>query len=153
MVLGTGVASALPVQGLAAVSAQRSKYIFAVAMAHAHADVSVDRLVDALGVSPATARGFLRKLVRNGVCDAPNAAGIVRLSEPLQRIVPQVIEYNPAGGYTVKGRFTELAEKARDMAETVLGENDDADGTSQNVSLSTADPAPPEASAAMHSTG
>ena len=122
MVLGTGVASALPVQGLAAASAQRSKYIFAVAMAHAHTDVSVDRLVDALGVSPATARGFLRKLVRNGVCDAPNAAGVVRLSEPLQRIVPQVVDYNPAGGYTVRGPLNELAGKAREMADRILTE-------------------------------
>lgn len=121
--MGTGVVAAVPVQGFAgaaAASAQRSKYIFAVALAHNRVDISAAMISDMFNVRPTTARGLISKLVRNGVVDAPNTDGIARLAEPLQRIVPQVVGYNPAGGYVVKGRLDDLTAKARDMAEKLL---------------------------------
>ena len=122
--MGTGVAAALPVSGVAAATAQRSKYIFAVALAHNRTDVSAEMISEMFNVRPGTARGFIRKMVRNGVVDAPNAQGIARLTEPLQRIASQVVEYNPAGGYVVRGKLDELAGKAREMAERMLDESD-----------------------------
>ena len=129
MVVGTGVAAAVPVTGMAGVAAaqaQRGKYIFAVALAHSRTDISADMISDMFQVRPSTARSLLSKLVRNGVVDAPNANGIARLAEPLQRIVPQVVEYNPAGGYVVKGRLEEWTAKARDLADRLLDPEEDA---------------------------
>lgn len=125
MVVGTGVAAAVPASGMAgaaAASAQRSKYIFAVAMAHARTDISAEMISESFSIRPHTARRYLARLVRNGVVDAPNAQGVARLAEPLQRIVPQVVEYNPTGGYVVKTRFDEMASKARDMARDILSD-------------------------------
>ena len=154
MIVGSGVAAAVPVQGLAgAVGAQahRSKYIFAVALAHARTDVSAEMISDMFNVRPSTARGFIIKMVKNGVVDAPNADGIARLAKPLQRIVPQVVEYNPAGGYVVKGPVSAIREKAVDLAKEALEldtkppQNAEID-TPEEISLSDDDRAPPEVS-------
>ena len=123
MVVGTGVAAAVPVSGMAgaaAASAQRSKYIFAVALAHNRIDISADMISDMFDVRPGTANQLMAKLVRNGVVDTPNASGIARLAKPLQRITSEVVEYNPAGGYVVKGRLDDLTAKARDAAKRIL---------------------------------
>ena len=123
MVVGTGVAAAVPVSGMAgaaAAQAQRSKYIFAVALAHNRTDVSAEMISEMFQVRPSTARGFIHKMVRNGVVDTPNADGIARLAEPLQRITSQVVEHNPAGGYIVKGRLDEITAKAKEMAKRLL---------------------------------
>lgn len=123
LILGTGATAALPgsvIAGTSAATAQRSKYIFAVALAHAHIDVSAGALVDKFKVTPTTARALMDKLVRNGVVDPPNAAGIARLAEPLQRIVPQVVEYNPAGGYIIKGPLDELTGKIKKATADAL---------------------------------
>ncbi len=125
LIAGSGVAAALPIPGAAAASAQRSKYIFAVALAHARTDVSVEMISETFNIRPGTARQLLAKLVRNGVVDKPNASGIARLAEPLQRIVPQVVEYNPAGGYVVRGRLDDLTAKAKDVAKRLLDDADD----------------------------
>lgn len=128
MIVGTGVAAAVPAQGLAGAAttqASRSKYIFAVALAHNRTDISADMISDMFHIRSSTARGLLSKLVRNGVVDAPGSNGIARLAEPLQRIVPQVVEYNPAGGYVVKGRLGELTAKARDIADRLLNPDED----------------------------
>ena len=144
MVVGTGVAAAVPVSGMAgaaAAQAQRSKYIFAVALAHSRTDVSAEMISDMFQVRPSTAQGFIRKMVRNGVVDAPNANGIARLAEPLQRIVPQVVEYNPSGGYLVKGRLDEIMAKAKDAAKRVLDAVDDPENpedSEESVSDATA---------------
>lgn len=127
MIAGTGVAAALPISGAAAATAQRSKYIFAVALAHAKTDVSAEMISETFNIRPGTARQLLSKLIRNGVVDAPNSHGIARLAEPLQRIVPQVVEYNPTGGYVVKGRLDELTAKAKDMAKRVLDSDPEPD--------------------------
>ncbi len=129
MIVGTGVAAAVPVQGLAATaaaSARRSKYIFAVALAHNRIDISAETISDTFNIRPHTARGLLGRLVRNGVVDAPNARGVARLAEPLQRIVPQVVEYNPAGGYVVKGPLDEFTARAGKAARKLLESEDDA---------------------------
>lgn len=155
--VGTGVAAAVPVSGIAgaaAAQAQRSKYIFAVALAHNRTDVSAEMISQMFDVRPATARGFIRKMVRNGVVGEPNAQGMVRLAEPLQRITSQVVEYNPQGGYIVKGRLDEMKAKAKEMAEKLF--EDDApptDASSEDLSLSDDDPVQPEVSDAAHSTG
>ena len=161
--VGTGVAAAVPVPGIAgaaAAQAQRSKYIFAVALAHNRTDVSAEMISEMFGVRPGTAQGFIRKMVRNGVVDAPNANGIARLAEPLQRIVPQVVEHNPAGGYVIKGRLDEMTAKARDLAQDFLetetdpAENDLDDAPEPDeISLSDDDSGPPEASGAARSAG
>lgn len=143
--VGTGVAAAVPVQGLAgaaAAQAQRSKYIFAVALAHNRVDVSADMISDMFSVRPSTARGLMSKLVRNGVVDAPNSHGIARLAKPLQRIASEVVEYNPAGGYVVKGRLDELTAKAKEMADRLL-ESDEVEDLEDDVTdLSDAPDAP-----------
>lgn len=123
LVLGSGVAATVPVQGIAgavATQAQRSKYIFAVALAHNRVDVSAEMISEMFNVRPHTARGFIAKMVRNGVVDVPNAEGIARLAKPLQRVVPEVVVANPAGGYTVKGPLDTLKEKAIEIVEEVL---------------------------------
>lgn len=121
--VGTGIAAAVPVSGTAgaaAAQAQRSKYIFAVALAHNRTDVSADMISEMFNVRPSTARRFIDKMVRNGVVDAPNADGIARLAKPLQRIASEVVEYNPSGGYLVKGRLDEITAKAKDAAKRLL---------------------------------
>jgi len=130
MVVGTGVAAAAPVSGMAgaaAAQAQRSKYIFAVALAHSRTDVSAEMISELFQVRPSTANRFIRKMVKNGVVDTPNGQGIARLAEPLQRIVPQVVEHNPAGGYLVKGRLDEITAKAKDAAKRLLDEATEAE--------------------------
>ena len=42
LIAGTGVAATLPVSHVSAATVQRSKYIFAVALAHAKTDISAD---------------------------------------------------------------------------------------------------------------
>ncbi|QGY00129.1 hypothetical protein EI983_18410 [Roseovarius faecimaris] len=179
MVLGSGIAAAVPVSGMAgaaAASAQRSKYIFAVALAHNRTDVSADMISEMFNVRPGIARGFIRKMVRNGVVDAPNADGIARLAKPLQRIVPEVVAYKPGGGYVVKGPLDEITAKAKEAAKRLLNEADedlvtepdatyppdspivqnqgsDCTKRTKSVSPSDADPVPPEASDEAHSAG
>ena len=156
LVVGTGVASAVPVSGMAgaaAAQAQRSKYIFAVALAHSRTDVSAEMISQMFEVRPSTAQRFIRKMVKNGVVDRPNANGIARLAEPLQRIVPQVVEHNSAGGYIVKGRLDELTAKARELAEKALSEGAPDEGAPEDINLSGDDPEPPEASDEAHSAG
>jgi uncharacterized protein YutE (UPF0331/DUF86 family) len=179
MVLGSGVAAAVPVSGMAGAAAaqtQRSKYIFAVALAHNRTDVSAEMISEMFKVRPSTAQGFIKKMVRNGVVDAPNADGIARLAKPLQRIASEVVEYNSAGGYIVKGRLDEMTAKAKDAAKRLLDaereepvtvadasdapatkfvQNEGADCTERTKSLSPSDddPVPPEASDAAHSAG
>ncbi|MEO1138780.1 MAG: hypothetical protein AAFW87_04915 [Pseudomonadota bacterium] len=151
MVLGTSVAAAILLPGLAgavAKQAGRSKYVFAVALAHNRIDVSADMISQTFDIRPSIARNLLSKLVCNGVVDAPNAQGIARLSEPLQRIVPQVVEYNPAGGYLVKGRLDELATEALDIVKNSFEPDQEAEAQQvadpQAIS-SDADRVPPEA--------
>lgn len=123
LALGTGAAAALPLQGLAsaaASTANRSKYIFAVALAHARTDVSAEMISETFGIRPHVARRYLSRLVRNGVVDAPDASGMARLTKPLQRIIPEVVEYNPAGGYIVKGPRDEILARAKDAARRVM---------------------------------
>ncbi len=120
LIAGTGVAATLPVSQVSAATVQRSKYIFAVALAHAKTDISADLISETFKIRPPTARALLSKLVRNGVVDAPNTHGIARLAEPLQRIVPQVVEYNPAGGYVVKGPLDQFTAKARQVAKRLI---------------------------------
>lgn len=154
--VGTGVAAAVPVSGMAGAavaSAKRSKYIFAVALAHAKTDVSAEMISETFRIRPGTARQLFSKLVKNGVVDAPDTHGIARLAEPLQRIVPQVVEYNPGGGYVVKGRLDELTAKAKEAAKRLLEEEPPDDGTNGDViepdateiSPSADDPAPQSA--------
>ena len=152
--LGSGVAAAVPMQGLAgavATQAPRSKYIFAVALAHNRVDVSADMISEMFNVRPRTAQGFINKMVRNGVVDAPNAHGVARLAKPLQRVVPEVVAYNPAGGYTVKGPLERLKEKAVEIVDEVL-ETEPNPAQNEEISLSDDDPARPEVSDAAHST-
>lgn len=155
MVVGTGVAAAVPVSGMAgaaAAQAQRSKYIFAVALAHNRTDVSAEMISEMFQVRPGTARGFIRKMVRNGVVGEPNAQGIARLAEPLQRIVPQVVEYNPQGGYLVKGRLDEIKAKAKEMAKKLLEDDaPDQDASPDDINLSDDDPVRPAVSDAGRS--
>lgn len=128
MVVGSGVAAAVPVSGMAgaaATSAQRSKYIFAVALAHNRTDVSAEMISEMFNVRPTQARRFISKMVRNGVVDAPNAQGIARLAKPLQRIVPEVVAYKPGGGYVVKGRLDELTARAKEATKRLLDDTDE----------------------------
>ena len=153
LVLGSGVAAVVPVQGLAGAAvtqAQRSKYIFAVALAHNRVDVSAEMISEMFNVRPHTARGFIAKMVRNGVVDAPNADGIARLAKPLQRIMPEVVAYNPTGGYTVKGPLKSLKEKAAEIVEEALRTEPNPAET-EDINLSDDDPARPEVSGAGHS--
>lgn len=145
MIAGTGLAATLPASGALAATAQRSKYIHAVALAHARTDISAEMISETFGIRPGAARRYLSQLVRNGVVDVPNPSGIARLAKPLQRIVPEVVEYNPAGGYVVRGRLDELTAKAREMAERVL--RDDGSETSEDAVINAPDPDPdaPEA--------
>ncbi len=157
IVVGTGVAAAVPVSGMAgaaAVQAQRSKYIFAVALAHNRTDVTAEMISEMFNVRPSEARGFIRKMVRNGVVGEPNAQGVARLAEPLQRITSQLVEYNPQGGYLVKGRLDEMKAKAKEMAEKLF--EDDApetDVSPEEISLSDDDPVRPAVSDEAHSAG
>ncbi len=155
MVVGTGVAAAVPVSGVAAAAAaqaNRSKYIFAVALAHAKTDVSAEMISETFKIRPGTARQLFSKLVKNGVVDVPNTHGVARLVEPLQRIVPQVVEYNPAGGYVVKGRLDQLTAKAKEAAKRLHEDDVSEDGPDDagpddevEISLSADDPAPQSA--------
>ena len=151
MALGSGLTAAVPVQGLAAAAnAQRSKYIFAVAMVHARTDVSVEMLVESLGVRPSVARGFIAKMARTGVVSPPNAAGVARLAEPLQRIVTQSVTRGSAGGYVVKGPASSLRDKAVDFINEAL-DSDTVPPENVELSLSADDCAPPEVSDAARS--
>ena len=132
LIAGSGVAAALPVPTFAAATAQRSKYIFAVALAHAKTDVSAEMISETFNIRPGTARQLFSKLVKNGVVDSPNTSGIARLAEPLQRIVPQVVEHNPAGGYVVKGRLDELTAKAKEAAKRFLEDEDVSEDVAPN---------------------
>ncbi len=143
MVVGTGVAAAVPVSGMAgaaAVQAQRSKYIFAVALAHAKTDVSAEMISETFKIRPGTARQLFSKLVKNGVVDAPNSHGMARLAEPLQRIVPQVVEYNPAGGYVVKGPLDTLTDKAKEAVHDLLDPDEEADAEETELTATPPDP-------------
>jgi len=157
MALGAGLTAAIPAKGAVATlgaGAQRSKYIFAVALAHARNDVSAEMISETFGVRPSTARGFISKMVRNGVVDAPNAKGIATLAKPLQRIVPEVVVYNPTGGYVVKGPVSELREKAIKLARDSLNlETESAENAEIEVSPLDDDCVPPEVSDAERSAG
>jgi DNA-binding IscR family transcriptional regulator len=140
MVVGSGFATAIPLNAASASflnGAKRSKYIFAVALAHNRVNVTPDMIADAFKVQPSIAGRLLSQLVKNGVVDPPNAQGIATLAKPLQRIVPQVVEANSAGGYFVKGRLEELMVKAEDVTKQLLSEEQTDDV--KEVSSSAAD--------------
>lgn len=81
------MATALPVPTIAASpTIKRGAYTWAVAIAHAKSQISGPVIMDRIGVSEDMANQILRKLMRNGVVSAPNAAGTSVLSPSLQRI-------------------------------------------------------------------
>ncbi len=148
MVLGSGLAAALPAAGASAATlgtARRSKYIFAVALAHNRVNVSADLIGETFKLRPATARRLFGQLVRNGVVDTPDARGIATLAKPLQRIVPEVVEYNPSGGYVVKGRLDDLISRAKTTVRDVLEIDEDGapHETGENGSVAIAEPDEP----------
>ncbi|WP_339106876.1 hypothetical protein [Roseovarius rhodophyticola] len=90
-------------------------------------------IVDMFKVRPSTANRFIDQMVRNGVVDAPNASGVATLTKSLQRIVPEVVEYSPGGGYVVKGRLDELAAKAKKVAKDAIEHVKDTDPNEPEV--------------------
>lgn len=142
LVLGSGLAAAVPssVASAAAIApARRSKYIFAVALAHNRINVTADMIVDMFKVRPSTANRFIDQMVRNGVVDAPNANGVATLTKSLQRVVPEVVEYSPGGGYVVKGRLDELTAKAKKVAKDAIEYAKDADPNESEANESSND--------------
>ncbi len=123
LIFGSGLAAAIPTSMVSAATlapARRSKYIFAVALAHNRVNLTADMIVDVFKVRPSTARRLMRQLVRNGVVDAPKANGVATLAKSLQRVVPEIVEYKPGGGYIVKGRLDELTTKAKKVTNEAL---------------------------------
>ncbi len=142
LVLGSGLAAAVPssVASAAAIApARRSKYIFAVALAHNRINVTADMIVDMFKVRPSTANRFIDQMVRNGVVDAPNANGVATLTKSLQRVVPEVVEYSPGGGYVVKGRLDELTAKAKKVAKDAIEHVKDTDPNEPDVDENSTD--------------
>ena len=159
---GVAAASPLPAMAKVAAPAARSRYIFAVALAHARTDVTVDMIVNQVGVRPHTARRLFASLIKRGVFETPNASGVARLSAPLLRAASQEMVAGPAGTAVVKGSIEDTLHSALQQsddshtprlprAEDSTSELDEA--PARDVSLSDDDPAPPEASDAAHSTG
>ncbi|MEL7257860.1 MAG: hypothetical protein AAFN80_08440 [Pseudomonadota bacterium] len=96
-------------------------------MAHNRINVNADMIVEMFKVRPSTAKRFIDQMVRNGVVDAPNASGVATLAKSLQRVVPEVVEYNPGGGYVVKGRLDELTAKAKKVVKDAAEHAKDID--------------------------
>lgn len=175
MMFGTGVAAATPVPVLAkavAAPAVRSRYIWAVALAHAKTDVSVEMIAKQVRVPRATAHRLFSQLIKRGVVETPNAAGVARLSAPLLRISSQVMVQGPTGSAVVKGSLDDTLHKVLDAAndktspdvddviESDVSEvKDEVDPADENdppedqITLSDDDPAPPEVSDEAHSAG
>ncbi|UXX81897.1 hypothetical protein [Roseovarius pelagicus] len=163
---GSGVAAVapLPALGKAAVPVARSRYIFAVALAHARTGISVDMIADQVGVRNHTARRLFAQLIRRGVVETPNATGMARLSAPLLRITSQEMVMGPGGTAVVRGSVQDTLVRALDQSNTsqqrrALPVEDNPEDSAQDVdevpaedlSLSNDDSEPPEALVAERS--
>ena len=87
MTLGGAAAAILPLPAMAAPAqaARPMTYAWAVAMAHAQARVSEGALVSQLGITPATARAVMARMLERGVIAAPDASGVAQAIAPMLR--------------------------------------------------------------------